>query len=133
MSEDPPEQRLSLSEPACMVVEDEVLIGMALEDELGEAGFRITGPFARCADALASLDRDRPAVALLDTVLKDGSCLDLARELIRRNIPFVIYSGQEQHHASAPEFDGVPWVVKPAPYQEVVAAVRQAMRPSSRT
>src|SRR5215213_4165217 len=94
------EQHFVSPSPTCMIAEDEALIGMALEEELADAGFKTTGPFARCADALGSLDHDRPEVALLDTVLKDGSCLELARELIRRNIPFVIYSGREQRHES---------------------------------
>src|SRR5215204_3789802 len=115
MSLDSSDQLFVSPAPTCMIVEDEALIGMALEDELGDAGFNTTGPFARCAEALVSLDRDKPEVALVDTMLKDGSCLDLARELIRRNIPFVIYSGREQRHESVPEFDGVLWIEKPAP------------------
>lgn len=121
-------QRLVLPAPTCMIVEDEALIGKALEEELRDAGFKIAGPFASRTRAIGSLDRDRPDVALLDAVLRDGSCLDLARELIRRSIPFAVYSGWEQSDVADPEFHDAPWIGKPAPFAKVVAAVREAAR-----
>lgn len=119
-----------LSAPTCLLVEDEAIIALSLEDEFQNAGYRTVGPFATCADALASLDADRPDAAVLDTVLKDGSCIELARELIRRGIPFVIYSGADDRHAGVPEFDGIAWIVKPSPQARVVAAVAQLLRGS---
>ena len=115
------------STPTCLIVEDEAIIALSLETEFQEAGYATAGPFATCALALASLDTDCPDAAVLDTVLKDGSCIALARELIRRSIPFVIYSGADERQASAPEFAGVTWIVKPSPQAAVVAAVAQLL------
>jgi DNA-binding response OmpR family regulator len=109
--------------PVCMIVEDEAAIALALEDEFRDAGYDVSGPFATCAAALIKLGRDRPDVAILDTVLKDGSCLELASALKRRGVPFVIFSGWEEMHQNAPELAGAPWIVKPAEF----ATVRQAI------
>lgn len=71
-----------------LVLEDEVLIGIDIHDELREAGYRVAGPFTTCADALEWLRTSTP-----DAALKDGSCREIARELERRVVPFLIYSG----------------------------------------
>ena len=103
-----------------MIVEDEAIIAMSLEDALVEEGFRIVGPFSACAEALRALADVVPDLAILDAVLSDGPCLELARELRRRGVPFMIYSGAEEFRNSARELDGVPWVEKPAPLQAVL-------------
>lgn len=107
----------------CMIVEDEAVISIALEDEFTDAGYEVVGPFATCAAAVESLKLRTPAVAVLDTVLKDGSCVELARQLRQIGIPFVIYSGKEKRFESAPEFDGAPWVIKPSYHIDVVKVV----------
>jgi DNA-binding response OmpR family regulator len=109
--------------PVCMIVEDKAAIALALEDEFREAGYDVSGPFATCGAALIKLRRDRPDVAILDTVLKDGSCLELARALRLRGVPFVVFSGWEEMHQNAPELAGAPWIVKPAEFETVRRAV----------
>jgi CheY-like chemotaxis protein len=79
--------------PCCLVVEDQALIGMALEASLEEQGFQIAGPFARVCDALKWLKEHTPDIALLDLVLGDGPCTQLATTLRSRGVPFAIYSG----------------------------------------
>lgn len=112
----------------CMIVEDEAVISIALEDEFTDSGYEVVGPFASCADALDALRLRTPAVAVLDTMLKDGSCIELARELRGLGVPFVIYSGKEKRFESAPEFAGAPWVPKPAYHADVVKAVDALVR-----
>jgi DNA-binding response OmpR family regulator len=105
-----------------MVVEDEAIIAMSLEDGLSDQGFQVMGPFSACADALAALETAAPDLAILDAVLSDGPCLELARELRGRGVPFVIYSGADAFDEHASELDGVPWVEKPSPLETVMAA-----------
>jgi DNA-binding response OmpR family regulator len=111
-----------------MIVEDEAIIALSLEDGLGDEGFEIAGPFSACADALAWLERASPDVAVLDAVLSDGPCLDLARALQRRGVPFMIYSGVEAFEEHAPELDGVLWLEKPTAVEQVVNAVLELTR-----
>lgn len=105
-----------------LVVEDEALIALSLEDGLNDAGWTVLGPFSACADALASLDGALPDVAILDAVLRDGPCLELARELRARGIPFIIHSGAEAFQEHAPELDGALWIEKPSPVERVIGA-----------
>jgi DNA-binding response OmpR family regulator len=97
-----------------MIVEDEALIAMSLEDVFEDQGYRVTGPFSSCADALAALATAAPDIAILDATLKDGSCLELARELRGRDIPFLIYSGRRAIEEHEPELAGTPWIDKPS-------------------
>ncbi|HEY8566309.1 MAG TPA: histidine kinase [Beijerinckiaceae bacterium] len=86
------------SRPRCLVDEDQALIGLLLEDSLADKGIAVVGPFASCSQALRWLGAnpgsgDGPDLALADDMLSDGPCLDLARELKRRGVPFAALSG----------------------------------------
>ena len=108
--------------PTAMVVEDEAIIAMSLEDGLSDKGFHVVGPFSACAAALAALETGTPDLAILDAVLSDGPCLELARALRDRGVPFMIYSGADAFDEHATELDGVPWVEKPSPLDTVLKA-----------
>ena len=56
-----------------------------------------------------------PDLAILDYKLNDGFCIDLARTLRARGVPFVVYSGDRQAPGMPPEFEGAPWIEKPCP------------------
>ena len=103
-----------------MIVEDEALIALSLEDTFRDTGYDIVGPFSSCADALAALALAAPDVAIVDATLSDGPCLELARELRRRGVPFIIYSGREAYDDHPPELEGVPWIEKPAAPEKVL-------------
>jgi DNA-binding response OmpR family regulator len=101
----------------CMIVEDQVLIAMSLEAYLEDVGYELAGPFRSNTEALAWLDGSTPDLAILDYKLHDGLCIDLARILRERDVPFVVYSGDRQAAAMPEEFDGAPWIEKPCPRQ----------------
>ena len=101
----------------CLIVEDQVLIAMSLEAYLEDVGYELAGPFRSNAEALAWLDGSTPDLAILDYKLHDGLCIDLARMLRKRDVPFVIYSGDRQMAGMPEEFDGAPWIEKPCARQ----------------
>jgi DNA-binding NtrC family response regulator len=109
--------------PLCLVIEDEALIGLALEAVLEEAGFRVAGPFMRNAEALAWLERHTPDVALLDVLLKDGPCTSVVRALHKRDIPFAIYSGLKPQ-SLPPELAQARWMEKPVSREALTSALR---------
>jgi DNA-binding response OmpR family regulator len=114
-----------MTEPStrrCLIVEDQALIGLALEAYLEEAGYDPVGPFATNGEALRALEADAPDVAILDVLLKDGPCTPLVRELRRRGVPFAIYSGVRPA-AVPPELKGVPWLEKPVAREELIKAL----------
>lgn len=108
-----------------MIVEDEALIAFDLEDLFEDEGFAIAGPFGSCANALRSLKASLPDVAVLDATLSDGPCLEVALELRRRGVPFMIYSGRVAAAECPPELDGVPWVEKPGSSEAVLNVVKK--------
>jgi DNA-binding response OmpR family regulator len=107
----------SLGKLRCLIVEDQVLIAMSLEAYLEDVGYELAGPFRSNGDALAWLENSTPDLAILDYKLNDGLCVDLARTLKLRGVPFVIYSGDRQASDMPPEFEGAPWIEKPCPRQ----------------
>jgi DNA-binding response OmpR family regulator len=79
-----------------LVLEDEALIALNVQDELQDAGYEVAGPFSACSAGLEWLQTATPDVAILDAALKDGSCHEIALELTRRKVPFLIYSGYQE-------------------------------------
>ena len=105
----------------CLVVEDEVLVGMDLEDGLREAGFDVRW-VASAESALAVLRTTSPDVALLDVIVRAKPCTALASELRRRNIPFLVYSGCPRMEGPE-EFWEVPWLAKPADMNSITSVL----------
>ncbi len=101
------------SHPRCLVVEDQVLIGMALEDYLHDAGMQVAGPFESCNRALAWAQVETPDVALLDYRLEDGFCTEVARTLLQRGVPVIIYSGYPRGADLPEDLRDVTWIEKP--------------------
>lgn len=108
-----------------MIVEDEALIAFSLEDIFEDEGYTIAGPFGSCAAALQSLVASLPNVAVVDATLSDGPCLELALELRRRGVPFMIYSGRDAINECPPELREVVWVEKPSSLESVVRAAEK--------
>ena len=94
----------------------------------GDAGHDVVGPCETSADALKLLETVLPDLAVLDVKLRDGSGLQVARELDRRRIPFVFYSAEPVDAALRSEFPNAPIVHKPASVRAVVAALRDIAR-----
>ena len=109
----------------CLLVEDDVLVGMDLEDGLREAGFDVRW-VASAQSALAVLQTASPDVAVLDVIVRAEPCTSLASELKRRGIPFLVHSGLPRVDAMT-EFQDAPWVEKPADTAIVVSALAEAL------
>ena len=117
--------RASDTAPRCLVVEDEVLIGMFLDDSLCEAGFDVHW-VASTASAFELLDYVSFDVAVLDVVIRSEPCVSLAGELKRRRIPFLVYSGHSRD-CGLTAFCDSPWLEKPAEGNTLLAAVSGVM------
>jgi len=115
------------SKPLVLVLEDEALIGITIQDDLEEAGYRVAGPFTSCAEALDWLHAHTPDAAILDAALKDGSCSEIALELDHREVPFLIYSGHREDQQLLSEFQHIAWIEKPAASPVLLEACRQLL------
>ena len=110
-----------------LILEDEAVIALNLHDELQDAGYSIGGPFTTCADALSWLETNTPDVAVLDTILKDASCDEVARELADRKVPFLIYSGHREDKELLAESNDVRWIEKPVPPSVLIEECKQLL------
>ena len=108
-----------------LIVEDEALIGITLADLLKEEGFLVVGPVSNARDALVVLDEATPEAVVLDLSLQDGYCAGLARELVTRGTPFLIFSGHRREGSYGAEFQDVPWVEKPGRGADIVAELHR--------
>jgi two-component SAPR family response regulator len=79
------------------------------------------------AEARAWLEANTADIAIVDFMLKDGPATELAGELNRRAIPFVIYSGYPPRQSLAPELPGVPWLEKPTSRDRLLKAVLKTL------
>jgi DNA-binding response OmpR family regulator len=110
-----------------LVLEDEALIALNVQDELQDAGYEVAGPFSTCSAALEWLQTTTPDMAILDAALKDGPCREIALELSRREVPFLIYSGYQEDRQLLSEFDHITWIEKPVPSEVLVQACQQLL------
>jgi DNA-binding response OmpR family regulator len=111
--------------PLILILEDEALIALNLQDELQDNGYAVAGPFTTCSAALEWLGTATPSIAILDATLNDGSCSNVAAELSRRKVPFLIYSGHQENHPLLAEIQHMTWIEKPAPPAALVQACEQ--------
>jgi DNA-binding response OmpR family regulator len=99
--------------PCCLIAEDQALIGMALEAYFEDLGLEVAGPFASSVEAARWVETHTPELAILDFKLKDGSCSDLARSLLARGVPVIIYSGISGTNDERGDLVGASWLEKP--------------------
>lgn len=76
-----------------LVVEDEMLIGMLLEDMLTDMGHAVVGIVPRVNEALAAVQREEFHFAILDVHLNGQAVFPVADALAERGIPFVFATG----------------------------------------
>lgn len=110
-----------------LVAEDEVILGMEIEQALADAGHRVEGPLASGAAARARLAACRPDFAILDARLDDGFCEDLARDLGRLGVPFVVCSGWSGLETSCPALGAAPRLVKPVDLANLMSVVDEGL------
>ena len=106
-----------------LLVDDEPVISLDLCDTLLEAGFRVIGPAATMPTALTLLILHKPDLAVIDIKFRNKICLDLARQLKQRNIPFIVYTGYPRDSADVIEFREAPRLEKPALPSELLKAL----------
>lgn len=95
-----------------LIVEDELLLGLALHDDLQALGCAVIGPFGTLAQAFEEAQQSEFDFAVLDINLHGEMVYPLADDLSRRGIPFLFLTGYAA--AALPEaFRAAPHVPKP--------------------
>jgi DNA-binding response OmpR family regulator len=106
-----------------LIAEDEPMISTTISDDLEEAGYRVAGPFGRSADAIAWIERHPVDLAMLDVILRDGICTELAERLLAQGVPFLVFSGYYRGPDLPPVFRDAPWVEKPGAFAEILTTL----------
>ena len=115
-----------------LIVEDQVLIAIHLQDLVEEAGHQVSAIAHDTAAAMAAAARHRPAFAIMDLRLANGSNgLDAARQLYEnfgvRSL-FVSANIDEEVRSKAVRFQSLGFIGKPFLPAEVITAVQSAAR-----
>ncbi len=104
--------RRSLAGKRLLVVEDELLVGMLLEEILADLGAEVAGPYGRLADGLAAARAERFDGAVLDLNLAGQPAEPLADLLLARSVPFVFITGYQRDSIDR-RYANVPVLPKP--------------------
>ncbi len=116
-----------LSGVTVLVVEDDTLLAMDLEDTLVGAGALVVGVCQTLDEAMARAKVDDFAVAVLDFTLGSDTASPVARQLARRGVPFVFYTGKSRREPSLAEWRSCPILEKPSSPRALVSALRTAL------
>jgi signal transduction histidine kinase len=120
-----------MNQPGIMIVEDESLVGLDLQNNLTDMGYRVTSVHAEAQPALASIDEEAPDLVLMDIQLRgemDG--IDAAREINQRfGIPvlFLTAFADSSTLSRAREVGAYGYMIKPFASQELRAMVEVAL------
>jgi two-component system, response regulator PdtaR len=109
-----------------LIVEDDVFVGLLVEDQLNEDGHDIVGRVSSASAARDLLAHSRPDVMLVDINLDDGEtgCV-LAHEVREQlNIPTIFMTGSPAKARECDDALGV--LVKPFSPESVTAALDAA-------
>jgi DNA-binding NtrC family response regulator len=117
----------ALSGVRVLVVEDDTLLAMDLKETLVDAGAIVVGVCQTLGEGMARANDDDFAVAVLDFSLGPDTASPLARRLVRRGLPFILYTGKSRLEPSLAEWSDRPIVQKPAPSRVLVSALRDAL------
>jgi two-component system response regulator NreC len=113
-----------------VIVEDHPALRRGFEMLLARQGFRVTGSTGTVEEGARMIGARRPSVALIDIELADGSGTDLAKRLLAEapETASVLCTGfLDEHRIDEAVHSGALGIVlKTAPVEELVAAIRSA-------
>lgn len=118
------EQRTSV-----LVIEDEPMIQMQLEDLVLSLGHQISGTATTKAEAVQSVEADRPGLILADIQLADGSSgLDAVQDILAiGEVPVVFITAYPERLLTGDRVEPTYLVTKPFREETVKASISQAL------
>jgi two-component SAPR family response regulator len=113
--------------PRVLVVEDQMLLALALTSLLEDIGCEAVGPVAQVVTALPIVIKEPLDAALLDIRLADESVEPIVAILIRRGIPFAFVTGHARDQIPVALRDR-PYVGKPFSDSEIKTIMRELLK-----
>ena len=96
-----------------LVVEAGAAPARDLGQSLEAIGCAVLGPVSSGAWAMKLLHGERPDLAILGTVLRDGSSLPIAQQLVSADIPFALFASNDDRMIEHPMLRTAPLLPKP--------------------
>jgi AmiR/NasT family two-component response regulator len=121
-----------LKDKPVLIVEGNVYLAMDLCDEVAQLEGRPVGPVDTVVEALAIVDSQHIAAAVLDYDLPDDGVWKLAQALHRKLIPFVIKSSVPVD-LQTDEFCAAPVVIKPIQARDVASILALEVTKATQT
>ncbi len=109
-----------------LLVEDELMVAMALEDALVDAGLVIVGPVARVGRAVELAREQSVDIALLDINLSGERVFPVAEVLAAKGVPFLFLTGYSKSSLPA-EYTSRPVLSKPCDMQVLLNEISRAL------
>jgi CheY-like chemotaxis protein len=112
-----------------LIVEDEMLIGLDLQDIVERLGHDVIGVTATASEAIAAAREERPDLILADIQLADGSSgIDAVKQILSEmNCPVIFITSFPDRLLTGERPEPTFLINKPFSEQTVAAAVSQAL------
>lgn len=110
-----------------LIVEDELFVVLDLEDLVAEEGLGIAAHCGTVAATMQTIERQRPACAILDVRLPDGEVFPAADRLRDMKIPLIFHSGHANEAALRARYPDAQICPKPSSPSQLRAALRKAI------
>jgi len=109
-----------------LVVEDEALVGIIMEDFLGDFGYSVVGPIENMQAAILLAATEKIDVAVVDINISGQVATAVADKLIEREIPFLFISGYEKMRGE--RYASIPLLRKPFEPEDLRDAIERVLR-----
>jgi len=113
-----------------LLVEDELLVGLFMQDLLQEIGYQSTSPIGRLSEAMAAAANERFDGAVLDMNLNGEMVYPLAELLTKQSVPFVFVTGYAPRNVD-PQFTAVPILQKPVVQEDLAGVLQDVLAPKT--
>src|SRR5882672_5133643 len=114
-----------------LVVEDERLVARALQNELEQFGYEVSGIASSASEAVAQVEESRPDLVLMDVHLKgDVDGIEVAQRIQSRcGIPVIYLSAFSDAPtvARASETNAFGYLIKPYEERELQTTIEMAL------
>src|SRR5450432_1072948 len=114
-----------------LVVEDERLVAKALQNELEQFGYNVSGIASTVSEAVREVEEHRPDLVLMDIHLKgEGDGIEAGQRIQMRNgIPVIYLSAfaDAETVARASETNAFGYLIKPYEERELQTTIEMAL------
>ena len=117
--------------PHILIVEDSILLTLALQDMCDILGWALVGPAATLADGLRLARTESIDAALLDVEIGRSQSWDIAEVLQQRGIPFAFTTGHTFDHGFPARFSSAPILRKPYRIADVERTINLFLSPAA--